>query len=108
MTTPRLQALKKFLEEEPNDAFTMYAIALEYASVKNLPEAITRLEEVIVVDPNYIPAYQQLGIFLRQSGKLDEAARMLEHGIRVAATVGDRHAQNEMQEVLDELEDTGH
>ena len=108
MTTPRLQALKKFLEAEPNDAFTMYAIALEHASAKNLPEAISQLEEVIAVDPNYVPAYQQLGNFLRQSGQADEAITMLEHGIRVAAVMGDRHAQGEMQEVLDELEDEGH
>lgn len=108
MTTPRIQALRKFLEAEPNDAFTMYAIALEYASAKNYSEAIAQLEEVIVVDPNYIPAYHQLGNFLRQSGQIDEAIRMLEHGISVALTAGDRHAQSEMQELLDELEDTQH
>ncbi len=104
MTPSRLDTLKKFLEAEPNDSFTMYAIALEYASMNNLPEAIARLEEVLAIDPNYVPAYQQLGTFLRQSGNISEAAKILENGIRVAGTTGDRHAQSEMREVLDELE----
>jgi len=104
MMSSRLDTLKKFLEAEPNDSFTMYAMALEYASMNNLPEAIARLEEVLVIDPNYVPAYQQLGTFLRQEGSIPEAAKILENGIRVAGATGNRHAQREMQELLDELE----
>jgi tetratricopeptide (TPR) repeat protein len=105
MNSSRLEALKKFLEEEPNDIFTRYAIALEYASMQNLPEAIAKLEEVIAFDPNYVPAYQQLGSYLRQAGRKDDALKILERGIQVAALVGDTHAQGEMQEAIDDLED---
>ena len=103
--TDRLEELQKFLEVEPNDSFTHYAIALEYASQKNIPEAIKKLEELILLDPNYIPAYQQLGYFLAQSGRQDDALIIFEKGIETAALVGDTHAQKEMEEAIDELED---
>ena len=104
MRPSRLEELQKFLEVEPNDSFTHYAIALEYASQKNLPEAIKKLEELILLDPNYIPAYQQLGYLLAQSDRKDDALIIFEQGIQTAALVGDTHAQKEMQEAIDELD----
>ena len=104
MKTSRLEELKKFLEVEPNDSFTLYAIALEYASQKNLPEAIKKLEELILLDPNYIPSYHQLGLKLASAGRNDAALMIFEKGIETAALVGDTHAQKEMEEAIDELE----
>jgi len=34
MSESRLQALQRFLEQDPNDSFTRYAIAMEYVSMK--------------------------------------------------------------------------
>ena len=107
MTSSRLESLKKFLAEEPNEVFTRYAIALEYASLHNLSEAIAQLEEVIAFDSNYVPAYQRLGNYLQQIGRIDEAVTILKNGIKIAGAVGNTHAQNEMQDTLDELEDAG-
>ena len=106
MSSSRLEALMKFLEEDPTDSFTRYAIALEHASMNNFSEAVVKLRELIVLDPNYIPAYQQLGSFLKQIGKANEALEALERGIQRAALTGDKHAQNEMQEAIDELEES--
>ncbi len=106
MSGSRLEALKKFLEQDPVDAFTRYAIALEYASLNNFPEAIANMQELLVLDPKYVPAYQQLGNFYKQTGNINDAITVLERGIRQAALTGDRHAQSEMQELLDELEET--
>jgi tetratricopeptide (TPR) repeat protein len=105
MSGSRLEALKKFLEQDPADAFTRYAIALEYASLNNYPEAIAGMEELIVLDPNYVPAYHQLGNFYKHIGNINEALKILEKGIEHAAQTGDRHAQSEMQELVDELEE---
>jgi len=103
MNASRLEALQKFLEEDPGDVFTHYALALEYASLKNYPDAIAKLEALLVLDSNYVPAYHQLGLVLTQLNRIDEARKMFEKGIQVAAAVGDTHAQDEMQEALDEL-----
>ena len=58
--TSRLEQLQKFLEEEPADAFTHYAIALEYISLGRQADAVEKLEEVIGLDVEYVPAYHQL------------------------------------------------
>ena len=103
MSGLRLEALQKFLEQAPADTFTHYAIALEYAAMHEIPEAVAKLEELIGLDPNYVPAYQQLGNLLAQLGRKQQSLRILEKGIQVAALVGDTHAQSEMQEAIDEL-----
>jgi tetratricopeptide (TPR) repeat protein len=108
MNSPRLEALLKFLEEDPTDSFTRYAIALEYASAQNVPEAIIKMQELLVVDQGYVPAYHQLGSYLGQLGRTNEAIDILEQGIQRAAHAGDRHAQGEMQELIDELEESHH
>ena len=103
MSTPRLEALTKFLEQEPTDAFTHYAIGLEYVSLKRYPEAIGKLQEVIALDLNYVAAYQQLGSLLAQLGRKEESLKILETGIEIGGRLGDTHAQEEMQEIIDAL-----
>jgi tetratricopeptide (TPR) repeat protein len=103
MTTSRLDRLREFLTVEPGDVFTHYAIALEYVSLKRLPDAVAQFEEVITLDPSYFPAYHQLGLLLSQLRRTEEAARTLDQGIDAARNAGDNHAVREMQEAIDEL-----
>ena len=105
MSTSRIETLRKFLEEDPTDPFSHYAIALEYASTNDTQAAIDALEHMLPRFPSYVPAYQQLGILLHQSGKAERARTILEQGIAVAGRAGDHHAQSEMRELLDELDD---
>ncbi len=105
MNTSRLTALQTFLEQDPSDSFTRYAIAMEYASQKDFVSAIEHLKQVILNDTNYIPAYHQLGLLYAQLGKKEESKKYFLLGIQAAKAVGDSHAQGEMQESLDELEE---
>ncbi len=105
MSIERLTALQKFLEQDPNDSFTRYAIAMEYVSQKEFVQAIEHLNKVILNDPKYIPAYHQLGLLHAQLGKKEESKQYFLSGIQAAKSVGDTHAMGEMQESLDELED---
>lgn len=100
----RLEQLQKFLEDEPTDAFTHYAIALEYVARKQDKEAIAKFEEVLALDPNYIAAYHQLGLLYSRANMKDAAAKILEQGIRVAEQIGDSHARAEMEDAIDALE----
>lgn len=105
MTTSRLEQLQKFLDDEPADSFTHYAIALEYSEMGKASEAIEKFEEVIVLDPQYFPAYHQLGLLLARLNRKDEAVAILKKGITVASSAGDSHAAGEMRETVDELEE---
>jgi Tfp pilus assembly protein PilF len=102
MTASRLTTLLNFLNEDPADAFTHYAIALEYVNMGNIRDAVAKFEEVITLDPSYVPAYHQLGLlFIREHRKIDAKA-ILERGIEAATKAGDAHAQMEMQEAVDD------
>ena len=100
----RLEQLQKFLEAEPADAFTHYAIALEYIAKKRHDDAIAKFEEVLALDPNYVAAYHQLGLLYVRMNMNDEARKMFEQGIRVADQIRDTHARTEMEDALDALE----
>ena len=103
MSEDRIRKLKEFLEKDPHDSFTRYALALEYAAKGDSQIALAYLQGVLAHDPDYIPAYHQLGICYAKLGKATEAGEILTKGISVATTQGDLHARNEMQEALDEL-----
>lgn len=105
MSPTRLEVLQTFLADDPDDSFNHYAIALEYVSLKQYDNAIKKFQELITLDQNYVPAYHQLGLLLGSMGRKDEALRTFEQGIQIAALVGDTHAQQEMQEAMDALDD---
>ncbi len=106
MNINRLESLQKFLKENPEDSFTRYAIAMEHVSMKNIPQAITFLQDLIKHDSAYIPAYHQLGNLLHLSKNNIDAVKILEKGISLAQHIGDSHGQSEMQELLDEITDS--
>lgn len=108
MNSSRLESLRQFLEKEPNDSFTKYAIALEYASLKDFSKSVAMLESLIIHDPDYVPAYHQLGNIHAQLDRVNEAIRSYEHGIEAAERTGDHHAQREMQEAIDDLDEGDH
>lgn len=101
--TDRLDQLKQLLEQEPEDAFTRYALALEHISRKMIPQGIELLQETVQRDPSYVPAYHMLGQQFALEGRMDEAREIYQRGIDAARTTGDMHAASEMQTELDEL-----
>ena len=103
MTAERLATLKNFLDDDPSDPFNHYTVALEYVSMQRFPEAIAEFERIFKIDPNYVPAYHQLGLLYATLNRKEDALRVFEKGIGIAALVGDTHAQSEMQDAIDEL-----
>jgi Tfp pilus assembly protein PilF len=104
MSDARIVKLKQFLAKEPNDSFTRYALALEYAGQGDTKRRVSMLQELIQLDPKYVPAYQQLGTAYQKLDRRDDAIAIFKRGIQVAVEVGDLHARGEMQEALDETE----
>jgi tetratricopeptide (TPR) repeat protein len=100
----RLAALQKFLEQDPNDSFTRYAIGLEYAKEKNFTDAIKTLEELRSLDANYIPTYYMLGGYYREIGEKANARTVYQEGITRARAARDLHAASELDAALDELD----
>jgi cytochrome c-type biogenesis protein CcmH/NrfG len=86
----RAEMLKQFLEQNPNDAFARYGLAMEYSRAGEIETALAEFKKLMELHPDYIAAYQMSG-------------QMLESGIEKAARSGNKHAQEEMQGLLQEL-----
>lgn len=101
----RLEKLKEFLAADPSDAFTHYAIGLEYGKLGQRDDAIRSLEDLRSTQPNYVPTYYQLAAFYREAGETAKALETYKMGITIASKENDLHAASELQQALDELED---
>lgn len=104
MSASRLDSLLQYLQKDPHDSFTRYAIALEYVSEGEVQTGIEYLEDLIKRDPGYIGAYQQLGLLYERVDRRNDAVAVLKRGIEVASQSGDTHAAAEMRAAIDELQ----
>lgn len=100
----RLEALRAMLEEDPDDAFTRYAVALELKSLGRLDEASAELQRVLDADPDYVATYYQYARVLQARGRVPDAVAIARRGVDVAARQGDAHTQGELEELVAELE----
>jgi tetratricopeptide (TPR) repeat protein len=100
----RLEQMLAFLEQDPDDSFARYAVALEYNSRKEHAKALEYLSELRRRDPDYVAAYFQLGHIYTGMDEWEKAEEALTEGIKVAKRTGDLHSASEMQAALDELE----
>ncbi|GAB4132901.1 MAG: hypothetical protein Fur0041_04630 [Bacteroidia bacterium] len=101
----RLAALEEMLREQPGNAFLRYGIALEYASRGQLSEAITRIESLLIDEPEYLGAYYTLGQYYEKAGETEKAINIYRKGIALAELKGNKKALGELREVLWMIED---
>ncbi len=108
MNQTRIDLLKKYIEEDPNDPFNHYGLACEYISEK--PEdALRLLQEISSNFPEYLPTYYQLGKILEQQALEDEALKTYQTGILLATKQGNDKTLRELkaahQNLIWELEE---
>lgn len=105
----RLVQLKTFLEENPNDPFLQYALALEYLKLKDQQKALSIFVGLTETHPNYVGTYYHLGKLQEELQEYDEALEVYQTGMKIALEEKDRHAHQELQGAYnmlrDELED---
>ncbi len=99
----RLNSLLKLLEQDPDDSFLSYGIALEHISTGNYEEAERYLSSIIKIDPDYVPAYMQLAQVYENLNLIDKAKNIYKDGIEIARKNNDSHAAVEMEDFLNEL-----
>ena len=99
----RIDMLKSFLEENANDSFSRYALALEYVKLGQNDDAVQEFETVRRKDPDYVATYYQLGQLYQKLGNRHEAEKTFRTGITVAAKAGDAHTREELEAALDAL-----
>ena len=99
----RVEILKGFLDDNPNDSFSRYALALEYVKLGQHDDAVREFETVKKKDPDYLATYFQLGQLYLKMGQAHEAEKTFRTGITVATKAGDDHTRSELEGALDGL-----
>jgi tetratricopeptide (TPR) repeat protein len=101
----RIELLKHFLEEDPGDHFSLYALALEYAKINRVGEAIVLLEQLLDLDPAYLAAYYQLGKLFELQRNIERAFGVFSKGMEVARQQKNQKTLNELQSALELLDE---
>jgi Tfp pilus assembly protein PilF len=99
----RIEILKGFLEENSNDSFSRYALALEYAKLGQHDDALREFETVKTNDPGYVATYFQLGQLYQKLGRAHDAEKTFRTGITAATKAGDDHTRSELEGALESL-----
>ena len=100
----RLDTLRAMLDDDPADAFTRYAVAMELKSLGRLDEARAELQRLVDGDPEYVATYYQYARVLQALNRVPEAVAIARRGVDVAARQADAHTQGELEELVTELE----
>ena len=99
----RIEILKGFLKDNPNDSFSRYALALEYVKLSQNDDALREFETVKQNDPGYVATYFQLGQLYQKIGRNHDAEKTFRTGITAAAKAGDEHTKSELEAALESL-----
>jgi len=99
----RIAQLQEFLEEDSNDSFLKYALALEYVLVKENDLARDCFLKLINDDINYLASYYQLGKLYESLDEAEKAIEIYKKGIEIAKKTDNKKTQLELQEACNML-----
>ncbi len=102
----RLENLKRLVAANPGDAFARYGLAMEYSSSGQVEAALAEFADLLRRSPDYTAGYFMAAQTLAQVRRNAEAKKMLVNGIASAVRTRNAHAKAEMEEMLQELEDS--
>ena len=99
----RIERLKQFLKDSPNDSFLHHALALEYVKLGDEATAKGYFERNLDQDAGYVATYYHLGKLLERTGDQQQAIAVYEKGMEQAKAAKDMHSYNELQAAYEDL-----
>lgn len=93
------------LNQNPEDAFLLFALAKTYSNQQDFKSAIMYYERLHILDPNYIGQYLHWAKALENLNNIESAGAILNIGIETAKRIHDFHALSELNSALMELDD---
>lgn len=102
MAETRLELLIKFYQEDPNDAFNVYGLALEYykTDVRKSEEFFNKL---LTDFPDYLPTYYHAGKLKEELKENEVALTIYAKGMDLAKKLNDQKTLQELKSAYDEL-----
>ena len=102
MINSRLEQLLGFLKEEPEDPFTLYAIATEYLNTDS-QKSLEYFNKLLKDHENYIGTYYHAGKLLEKLGDKAEAEKIYTKGLEMAQKQRKMHALAELRAAYNSL-----
>lgn len=101
----RVKQIKEMLEQEPDDLFLNYALAIELSGNENtLADAEIQYKKTLELNSSYVPAYYQLGKLYELLQNNDSALWYYQQGLAFAREQKNNKAINEIEEAIFMLE----
>jgi len=100
----RLARLKALVEENPQDRFARYGLAMELANQGRLEESVGEFRALMSFDADYVASYLQAGQTLEKLNRAEEAREVYRRGMEVAARGGDMRTRSELESALNLLD----
>ena len=98
--TSRRQKIEAMLQDEPQDTFLRYGLAMELQKEGEYEASLQGFRDLMRDRPPHVPAFFMAAKLLAQLGRVEEACAALREGIEHSRALGDHHAENEMSEFL--------
>lgn len=96
MNESRIELLKTYIKEEPNEPFNHYALANEYMA-EDSRKALDIFLNVLKDFPDYLPTYYQTAKLLEEFEQEEKALEVYASGIELAQTQGNQKILNELK-----------
>ena len=101
----KIEKLKEMISKFPDDCFSRHALAMELLKMGNTEQAIHEMEELLLVDPNYVGTYYHLAKAYEKLQQYSHSLEVLERGIKVAMASSAQNDLRELNGALDHLKD---
>lgn len=99
----RLDRLQVLVHQNPDDPFLQYALGLEWEKRTQWEQAKQTWQQLLVKQPDYLPAWQKLSELCLMQEMLKEAFDFATEARLCAENAGDRHAANNAQALIDQI-----
>jgi len=100
----RIDQIRQFLQDSPNDSFLRYALAQELQKQGDVEAAKEVYLWLTDNQPSYVATYYHLGKLLIAQGEKEAALAWFNLGIEHAKAAKELHALSELQSAKLELE----
>ncbi|MGF1639040.1 MAG: tetratricopeptide repeat protein [Cyclobacteriaceae bacterium] len=102
MLNNRLEQLLDLLEDDPNDPFNLYAVAIEYKGTEPI-KSIPFFDKLLQNHPEYLPGYYHAAALYAEFSDNEKAIALYQQGISLAIKQQNQHALRELNNAMNEL-----
>lgn len=102
MAKSRLEQLLEFLEQDPEDTFIIYGLALEYLNI-DMSQAKAYFDLLLEKHPDYLPTYYHAAKLYETLENNKKAIELYEKGIELSTKQTNMHSKRELQNALNLL-----